>query len=50
VRNLFEHATHPGIVVVPVRDLPPARTAVAWLTGNGDPSVAACAEIARSVS
>jgi DNA-binding transcriptional LysR family regulator len=48
VGNLFDHVTHPEIVVVPVRDLPPSRTALAWLAGNGDPSVAAFAEIARS--
>lgn len=46
-RNLFDHVAHPGIVVVPVRDMPPSRTALTWLAGKSDPSIAAFAAIAR---
>jgi DNA-binding transcriptional LysR family regulator len=33
-----EHFRHPGIAVVPVRDLPPSSSALAWLRGHPDPA------------
>ena len=37
VAPFAEHFRHPGIVVVPVRDLPPSSSGLAWLRGHDDP-------------
>ena len=37
VAPFAEHFRHPGIAVVPVRDLPPSSTALAWLRGHEHP-------------
>jgi hypothetical protein len=31
VAPFAEHFRHPGIAIIPVRDLPPSSTALAWL-------------------
>jgi DNA-binding transcriptional LysR family regulator len=38
VAPFAEHFRHPGIAIVPVRDLPPSSSALAWLRGTRDPA------------
>ncbi len=38
VAPFAEHFRHPGIAIVPVRDLPPSSTALAWLRGHEHPT------------
>jgi DNA-binding transcriptional LysR family regulator len=38
VAPFAEHFRHPNIAMVPVRDLPPSSSALAWLRGSEDPS------------
>jgi DNA-binding transcriptional LysR family regulator len=38
VAPFADHFRHPGIAVVPVRDLPPSSSALAWLRGVEDPA------------
>ncbi|TWD84194.1 DNA-binding transcriptional LysR family regulator [Kribbella amoyensis] len=38
VAPFAEHFRHPGIAIVPVRDLPPSSTALAWLKGYEHPA------------
>ncbi|TDU83566.1 DNA-binding transcriptional LysR family regulator [Kribbella voronezhensis] len=38
VAPFAEHFRHPGIAIVPVRDLPPSSTALAWLDGYEHPA------------
>ena len=38
VRSLVETFSHPGITSVPMTDLPPSQTALAWLTANRSPT------------
>jgi DNA-binding transcriptional LysR family regulator len=38
VAPFAEHLRHPGIAIVPVRDLPPSSTALAWLRGDEHPA------------
>ena len=38
VAPFAEHFRHPGIAIVPVRDLPPSSTALAWLRGYEHPA------------
>ncbi|WP_328322652.1 LysR family transcriptional regulator [Kribbella sp. NBC_00382] len=38
VAPFAEHFRHPGIAIVPVRDLPPSSTALAWLKGQEHPA------------
>ncbi len=38
VAPFAEHFRHPGIAIVPVRDLPPSSSALAWLRGHPDPA------------
>ncbi|NIK58452.1 LysR family transcriptional regulator [Kribbella shirazensis] len=38
VAPFAEHFRHPGIAIVPVRDLPPSSTALAWLRGYDNPA------------
>lgn len=49
VRSFVEHLSHPGIASVPIRDLPPSETALAWLTDNRSPKIQALAHAARDV-
>ena len=46
---VFDYVSHPGLVMLPVRDLPPTRTALAWLAGNRIPAAAAFTEVASEV-
>ena len=47
VRSLNEYVRHPGIAAVPIRDLPPAETALVWLTANRSPKIEAFARAAE---
>ena len=38
VAPFADHLRHPGIAIVPVRDLPPSSSALAWLRGQEDPA------------
>jgi DNA-binding transcriptional LysR family regulator len=49
VPSFFDHYTHPGVTSVPIRDLPPSETALAWLTANSSPKVAAFVRTASTV-
>ena len=48
-RALFDYVSHPGLVVRPVRDLPPTRTALAGLTSSRSPAAEAFTEVASAV-
>jgi hypothetical protein len=37
VAPFAEHFRHPDIAIVPVRDLPPSSSALAWLRATEDP-------------
>jgi DNA-binding transcriptional LysR family regulator len=49
VRSFLDHHSHPGVVGVPIRDLPPSETALVWLTANRGPKVAAFSRAAADV-
>jgi len=49
VQPLLDHVSHPGLVVRSVRDLPPSRTALAWITDSCTPAIKAFARAARDV-
>jgi DNA-binding transcriptional LysR family regulator len=49
VPSFFDHYSHPGVTSVPVRDLPPSETALAWLTSNRSPKIAAFVRAATDV-
>ena len=49
VRSLLDHHSHPGVVAVPIRDLPPSETALVWLTAKGGPKIDAFARAAADV-
>jgi hypothetical protein len=34
VQSFLDHHSHPGVVSVPIRDLPPSETALVWLSAN----------------
>jgi DNA-binding transcriptional LysR family regulator len=38
VAPFAEHFRHPGIAIIPIRDLPPSSTALAWLRGYEHPA------------
>jgi DNA-binding transcriptional LysR family regulator len=44
-----EAATHPGVTSVPISDLPPSQTALAWLTATRSPKVQAFVRAATDV-
>jgi DNA-binding transcriptional LysR family regulator len=44
-----ETATHPGIMSVPISDLPPSQTALAWLSSTRSPKIHAFARAASDV-
>jgi DNA-binding transcriptional LysR family regulator len=46
---VFDYVSHPGVVVVPVRGLPPSRTALAWLASSRAPAPAAFTEVASEI-
>lgn len=49
VQSTLDYISHPSVVAVPVRDLPPSQTALAWLATSSTPPVAAFARAARDV-
>ena len=49
VAPFAEHFRHPGIAIVPVRDLPPSSTALAWLRGYEHPARDAFVAIVEQV-
>jgi hypothetical protein len=46
VPTIVEHYRLSGIVAIPINDLPPSETALAWLTGNYTQKIAAFANAA----
>jgi len=49
VRSFLDHHSHPGVVCVPIRDLPPSETALMWLTATRRPKIDAFARAAADV-
>lgn len=49
VASFLDHHGRPGVTTVPIRDLPPSHTALAWLAGREDLRVRAFADAARDV-
>lgn len=49
VPSFFAHHPHPAVTSVPIADLPPSETALAWLTASRSPKIAAFARTAASV-
>jgi DNA-binding transcriptional LysR family regulator len=49
VVSLLDQHKRPGIVAIPIRDLPPSETAIAWLAANRSPKIAAFAGAAARV-
>jgi hypothetical protein len=49
VRSFLDHHSHPGVVSVPIHDLPPSETALVWLTANRGPKIDAFARAASDV-
>ena len=49
VRSFVEHQSHPGLTSVPISDLPPSATALAWLTANPSPKIDAFVRAAADV-
>jgi DNA-binding transcriptional LysR family regulator len=49
VRSFLDHHSHPGVVSVPIRDLPPSETALMWLTTSRGPRIDAFARAAADV-
>jgi DNA-binding transcriptional LysR family regulator len=49
VPSFLDHYTHPGVTSVPIRDLPPSETALAWLTENRSPKTSAFVRAAADV-
>jgi DNA-binding transcriptional LysR family regulator len=44
-----ERFGHPEIVLIPITDLPPSRTALLWRRGTGDPRIREFARIAEEI-
>jgi hypothetical protein len=49
VPSYLDHFNHPGVTSVPIRDLPPSETALAWLTANHSPKLQAFVRAASDV-
>jgi DNA-binding transcriptional LysR family regulator len=49
VPSTLEQYRLPGVVAIPIHDLPPSETAVAWLTANHSPKIQAFACAAANV-
>jgi hypothetical protein len=49
VAPFAEHFRHPGIAIVPVRDLPASASALAWRRGHPDPARDAFVAIVEEV-
>ncbi len=50
VAPFAEHFRHPGIAIVPVRDLPPSSSALAWRRGPADPARDAFVAVVEQVA
>jgi hypothetical protein len=48
-RSPMDHYSHPGVTSVPLRDLAPSETGLAWLTANRSPGIAAFVRAAADV-
>lgn len=46
VTSFLDHYSHPGVTSVPIRDLPPSETGLAWLRANRSPKIGAFARAA----
>jgi hypothetical protein len=49
VRLMVEYLGNPGVRAIPIRDLPPSQTALAWLTSNRSPRLDAFVRAASDV-
>jgi DNA-binding transcriptional LysR family regulator len=49
VRPFLDHHRHPGVVAVPVTDMPPSETALVWLAAKQGRKTTAFVEAARAV-
>jgi DNA-binding transcriptional LysR family regulator len=49
VQSFLDHHSHPGVISVPIEDLPPSETALVWLTVNRGPKIDAFARAASDV-
>lgn len=49
VPSFLEHYAHPGVVGIPISDLPPSLTALAWLKASHSPKIQAFARAAEDV-
>lgn len=49
VQSVADHLGHPNITWVPISDLPPSETALAWLTANRPPKIEAFVRAAAAV-
>lgn len=49
VPSMVNYNTHPAVTSVPISDLPPSETALAWLAGDGSPKLQAFARAASDV-
>lgn len=49
VGSILDHHGRPGIRTVPIRDLPPSRTALVWLAAREDLRIRGFAAAARDV-
>lgn len=49
VPSFLDHYSHPGVTSVPIRDLPPPETALAWLAANRSAKIAAFVRAATDV-
>jgi DNA-binding transcriptional LysR family regulator len=49
VPSFAEYHQHPGVVTIPIRDLPPSETALVWLKAHRSPKVEAFSQTAAAV-
>jgi DNA-binding transcriptional LysR family regulator len=49
VPSFLDYYTHPGVTSVPIRDLPPSETGLAWLSANQSPKIHAFVRAASDV-
>jgi hypothetical protein len=49
VPSVSEYWGHPDIVYIPIADLPPLRSALAWRRRTGDPRLREFVRVARDV-
>lgn len=49
VPSFLDYLSHPGVVAVPVADLPPAETALVWLTADRRAAIGEFVQVAEAV-